>query len=222
MWCIGKLNAQYRERMYALCDLYAQAHDPDEPVVCVDEKSKQVLAASRPDIPPRPGPGGHDARQDYEYARRGTRNIFMAVEPKGARRTAQVSARRTKVDFVNFICGLLEGPYARVRKIHLVVDNLNTHFAKSFIEVLGAARAAEVLQRIEFHYTPKHASWLNMAELEIGIMDRQCTGRRFASKEELVEELEHWQRERNEQKQGISWGFSRQDADRKLSRHYIS
>jgi hypothetical protein len=222
MWCIGRINAQYRERMYALCDLYARAHDPDEPVVCVDEKSKQVLAASRPDIPARPGLGGHDARQDYEYARRGRRNIFMAVEPKGARREVQVSARRTKIDFVNFICGLLDGIYATVRKVHLVVDNLNTHFPKCFVEVLGPDRACEVLRRIEFHHTPKHASWLNMAELEIGIMERQCTGRRFESKEELIEELAHWQQERNELNIGINWGFSRQDADRKLSRHYVA
>jgi len=127
------------------------------------------------------------------------------TRPEAGRREVQVSARRTKVDFVNFICGLLDGVHASARKIHLVVDNLNTHFAKSFIEVLGPARAAEVLGRIEFHHTPKHASWLNMAELEIGIMERQCTGRRFSSKEELVEELAHWQQERNELKQGINW-----------------
>lgn len=222
MWCVGRITAQYRERMYSLCELYAQEHDPDEPVVCVDEKSKQVLEASRPDIPARAGPQGHDARQDYEYVRRGTCNIFVAIEPKGARREVRVTARRTKTDFVNFICGLLDGIYATTRKVHLVVDNLNTHFAKCFVEVLGPDRAGEVLSRIEFHHTPKHASWLNMAELEIGIMERQCTGRRFSSKEQLVDEIAHWQQERNELKQGINWGFSRDDADKKLSRHYIN
>jgi hypothetical protein len=174
MWCIGKLTTQYRERMYDLCDLYARPHDPQEPVVCLDEKSKQLLQPSRPDLAAQPGPDGHQARQDYEYRRRGTCNIFVAVEPRGGRRETQVTARRTKVDFVHFVRGLLDGVYAGVRKLHLVLDNLNTHFAPSFAEVLGPDQAAVLLQRIEFHYTPKHASWLNMAELEIGIMERQC------------------------------------------------
>jgi hypothetical protein len=134
----------------------------------------------------------------------------------------EVSARRTKVDFVHFVQGLLEGVYADVSKLHVVLDNLNTHFARSFEEVLGASEAGKLLRRIEFHHTPKHASWLNMAELEIGIMERQCTGTRVQSAEMLAEELAHWQQERNARKQGINRGFSRADADRELSRHYIT
>ncbi len=133
-----------------------------------------------------------------------------------------MSARRTKVDFVHFVRGLLEGVYAHVRMLHVVLDNLNTHFAPSFVEVLGPQEAAKLLKRIEFHYTPKHASWLNMAELEIGIMERQCSAGRIKSPQLLAGELAIWQEQRNAQKHGIHWGFSRADADRKLSRHYIT
>jgi len=219
MWCIGKITAEYRERMYALCDLYARPYDPQEPVVCLDEKSKQLLESSRPDIPARPG---KKAKQDYEYRRRGTCNIFLAVEPKGGRREASVTARRTKVDFVQFVGGLLTTAYAGVRKLHLVLDNLNTHFRSSFEEALGTAAAATLLERIEFHYTPKHASWLNMSELEIGIMDKQCTGRRLGNQSQLADEVAAWQNSRNAQKRKINWAFTKEDADRKLSRHYVT
>lgn len=219
MWCIGKITAEYRERMYALCALYARAYDPQEPVVCLDEKSAQLLACSRPDLGLRPG---REAKQDYEYIRRGTRNLFVAVEPRGGHREVAVTARRTKADFVGFVAGLLQTAYAGVRKIHLVLDNLNTHFRASFEEVLGPAAAAVLLARVEFHYTPKHASWLNMAELEIGILNRQCLGRRFANAALLIGEVAAWQRRRNAEHRGIRWGFTRQDADRKLGRHYVS
>lgn len=219
MWCIGKITAEYRERMYALCDLYAQPYDPQEPVVCLDEKSTQLLASSRADLVARPGRG---AKQDYEYVRRGTRNLFVAVEPQGGHREVTVTARRTKVDFVQFVGSLLQTVYVGVRKLHLVLDNLNTHFRASFQEVLGPAAAVVMLERLEFHYTPKHASWLNMAELEIGIMERQCTGRRLASAALLASEVAAWQRRRNEEHRGIQWRFTRQDADRKLGRHYVT
>jgi hypothetical protein len=205
--------------MYALCDLYARPYDPQEPVVCVDEKSTQLLASSRADLAAQPG---HTAKQDYEYVRQGTRNLFVAVEPKGGRREVAVTARRTKADFVQFVVGLLRTAYAGVRKLHLVLDNLNTHFRASFEEILGPTGAAALLERVEFHYTPKHASWLNMAELEIGIMDRQCTGRRIENAETLVREVTAWQNKRNAERRGIQWRFTRQDADRKLGRHYVT
>lgn len=175
MWCVGQLTEEYRQRMYLLLDLYGRPYDPEEPVVCVDEKSKQLLKQTRAEMAAQPG---QVAKEDYEYRRAGTRNIFLAVEPKGGHREASVTARRTKVDFVGFVRGLLQGGYAGVKKVHLVLDNLNTHFRSSFEEVMGAA-AGPLLERIEFHYTPKHASWLNMAELEIGVMEKQCTGRRL-------------------------------------------
>jgi hypothetical protein len=219
MWCIGKITAEYRERMYALCDLYARPYDPQEPVVCLDEKSTQLLASSRADLPAQPG---QIAKQDYEYVRQGTRNLFVAVEPKGGHREVVVTARRTKADFVQFVGGLLRTVYAGVGKLHLVLDNLNTHFRASFEQVLGPVAAAALLERVEFHYTPKHASWLNMAELEIGIMDRQCTGRRLAGEKLLVSEVAAWEHRRNVEHRGIQWKFTRQDADRKLSRHYVT
>jgi hypothetical protein len=216
MWCVGKITAEYRERMYGLCDLYARPYNPEEPVVCLDEKSKQLLKQTRAEIPIQPG---QVAKQDYEYRRSGTRNIFLAVEPKGGHREASVTARRTKVDFVSFVSGLMQRVYAGAKKVHLVLDNLNTHFRSSFEEVLGAD-AGPLLERIEFHYTPKHASWLNMAELEIGIMEKQCTGRRVGHEGVLAEEVAAWQNRRNVEKQGINWTFTREVADQKLGRHY--
>jgi len=219
MWCVGRLTTEYRERMYALCDLYARPYDLQQPVVCVDEKSKQLLAASRPALEAKPG---QVAKEDYEYERRGTCNLFVAVEPKGGHREVAITARRTKADFVQFVCGLLQTVYATVQLLHLVVDNLNTHFRSSFEEVLGPEAAAPVLARIEFHYTPKHASWLNMAELEIGIMEKQCTGRRMADQGLVADEVAAWQHRRNVEKRGINWKFSREIADRKLGRHYVT
>ena len=201
MWCIGKITTQYRERMYALCDLYALPYNPQEPVVCVDEKSAQVLASSRAELAARPG---QIAKQDYEYVRKGTRNLFVAVEPKGGHREVAVTLHRGKVDFVEFVVGLVRTVYAGVRKLHLVLDNLNTHFRACFEDVLGPARAAVLLERVEFHYTPKHASWLNMAELEIGIRERQCTGRRLENTQQLVSEVAAWQRQRNAEKRGFN------------------
>ena len=218
MWCIGRITAEYRDRMYALLELYGQPYSEQEPVVCVDEKSKQLLRQTRATIAGQPG---RCAREDYEYRRAGTRNIFVAVEPKGRRRCVEVTPRRTKVDFVAFVRNLLETVYATAVTVHLVLDNLNTHFRKTFVDVLGETAAAELLQRVQFHYTPKHASWLNMAEIEIGIMDRQCTGQRIATAELLQREIAQWQQHRNAAGRGIEWKFTRQDADRKLSRHYV-
>ena len=219
MWCIGRLTQEYRERMYAVLDLYAQPYQAEEPVVCVDEKSKQLLQQTRT---PLAGRAGVVVREDYEYKRAGTRNLFVAVEPKGQHREVAVTARRTKVDFVNFVRGLVEQVYAGARKVHLVLDNLNTHFRASFETVLGVEAAQVLLARVEFHYTPKHASWLNMAEIEIGILERQCTGRRMANEAMLQSEVAQWQNRRNAERHGIEWTFSRQDADRKLGKHYVA
>ena len=219
MWRIGRITVEYRDRMYALLGLYGRPYSAQEPVVCVDEKSKQLLRQTRTTIAGQPG---RCAREDYEYRRAGTKNIFVAVEPKGRRRCVEVTARRTKVDFVAFVRYLLETVYAAAVTVHLVLDNLNTHFRKSFVDVLGETAAAALLQRVQFHYTPKHASWLNMAEIEIGIMDRQCTGQRIATVELLQREIAQWQQQRNVAGRGMEWKFTRQDADRKLSRHYVS
>lgn len=219
MWCIGKMTSEFRERMYGVLDLYEQPYDADQPVVCLDEKSKQLLGQTRRPLAAKPGVA---AKEDYEYKRAGTRNIFVAVEPKGGKHRAVVTARRTKVDFVNFVGTLLTGVYAGARKIHLVLDNLNTHFRGSFVTVLGEEAAAAMLARVEFHYTPKHASWLNMAEIEIGVLERQCLGQRIGSEALLQAEVAAWEHRRNQTKETIEWKFTRQVADRKLSRHYVS
>jgi hypothetical protein len=219
MWCIGRITEEYRKRMYDLLHLYSLPYRKQEPVVCIDEKSKQVLGETRKPLPPKPGA---PAKQDYEYKRAGTCNVFVAVEPKGGRRVAEVTARRTKPDFVSFVKMLLEQLYGSARKVHLVLDNLNTHFRSCFEEVLGRKAAARLLRRVEFHYTPKHASWLNMAEIEIGILDRQCLDRRLPDRATMTSEVAAWQRRRNAERRSIKWTFTRQDADRKLSRHYVS
>lgn len=219
MWCIGRITAEYRERMYNLLHLYSLPYRKHEPVVCIDEKSKQLLQDTRRAVPPKPGV---PAKLDYEYKRAGTRNVFVAVEPKGRRRVVEVTERRAKTDFVSFVKRLLEHVYRRAQKVHLVLDNLNTHFRSCFEEVLGRKAAARLLRRVEFHYTPKHASWLNMAEIEIGILDRQCLDRRLPDPATMTREVNAWQQRRNAERRGIEWTFTRQDADRKLAHHYVS
>ncbi len=146
----------------------------------------------------------------------------MAIEPKGGRQTLQITDHRAKTDFVAFIQHLLEQVYAKARRIHLVLDNLNTYFRKCFEEVLGVKVAQKLLRRVVFHYTPKHASWLNMAEIEIGILDRQYLNRRLPDRDTLASEVNPWQGRRNDEQRRIEWTFSRQDADLKMARHYVA
>ncbi len=218
MWCIGQITQEYRHRMYELLALYARPFDRAEPVVCIDEKSFQLLAHSRTPLPMSPGV---IAKNDYEYVRKGTSNLFVAVEPKAGHRMVSVTEHRGKVDFVEFIASLLGGAYAAARRVHLVLDNLNIHFRKCFDDVLGRCAADTLLRRVRFHYTPKHASWLNMAEIEIGILSRQCLDRRLADRLTLRREVDQWQLARNAAHCTIEWKFTRQDADHKLRRHYV-
>ena len=218
MWCIGELTDEYRSRMYALLALYAKPRSRAEPVVCIDEKSLQLIGHSRAPL----RMASHSPEKvDYEYVRNGTANLFVAVEPKAGQRIVAVTARRGKVDFVEFVSNLLRNTYAKARRVHLVLDNLNTHFRKCFEDVLGKHAAAKLLRRVQFHYTPKHASWLNMAEIEIGILTRQCLDRRTATQDLLKSEVAAWQLDRNKEARTINWKFTRQDADAKLSRHYV-
>lgn len=219
MWCIGVLSDEYRRRMYALLELYARPMSRAEPVICIDEKSLQLIGDSRDRLPMA---AHRPAKLDYEYVRNGTTNLFVAVEPKAGKRVVSVTAHRGKADFVAFIDELLTGVYARARRIHLVLDNLNTHFRKCFDDVLGQRAANKLLRRVEFHYTPKHASWLNMAEIEIGILSRQCLDRRIPDRHALQTEVDAWQQARNAEQRTIEWSFTRQNADRKLGRHYVS
>lgn len=219
MWCIGRITEEYRNRMYDLLHLYNLPYRKEEPVVCIDEKSKQLLEDTRRPLPLKPGA---PAKLDYEYKRAGVCNLFVAVEPKGLQRRVEVTERRAKPDFVGFVQKLLESSYASARLVHLVLDNLNTHFRSCFEEVLGEEAAARLLSRVELHYTPTHASWLNMAEIEIGILDRQCLDRHLPNRATMVTEVAAWQQRRNAELRGIEWTFTRQDADRKLARHYVS
>ena len=219
MWCIGALTEEYRQGMYNVLELYARPLSRSEPVICIDEKSLQLIGNSRA---PLPMAQRTPAKQDYEYTRNGTTNLFVAVEPKAGQRIVSVTERRGKVDFVAFIKELLTGAYAKAGRVHLVLDNLNTHFRKCFEDVLGQRAATKLLRRVQFHYTPKHASWLNMAEIEIGILSRQCLDRRIESRNLLRSEVDAWQQARNALQRTIEWKFTRQDADTKLGRHYVS
>ncbi|SCC93352.1 transposase [Thiomonas sp. X19] len=218
MWCIGELTEEYRSRMYALLELYARPMSQAEPVICIDEKSLQLIGHRHAPLPMQ---SRSPEKVDYEYVRHGTTNLFVAVEPKAGKRTVSVTERRGKADFVAFVSNLLTHTYAKARRVHLVLDNLNIHFRKCFDDVLGKRAATKLLRRVQFHDTPKHASWLNMAEIEIGVLSRQCLDRRVESQHRLQCEVDAWQKARNVAQQTIEWKFTRQDADRKLSRHYV-
>ena len=220
MWCITEITWQYRERMYRLCDLYAMGYDPLYPVVCMDEKSKQLIEDSRGTIPMRPG---SPEKYDYEYKRNGTRNIFMAVEPLAGKRIIKVTQSRKRADFAHYVRDLADHDYySGAKQIKLVVDNLNTHNPTSIYQTFKKREANRILKKIIFVYTPKHGSWLNMAEIEINIMDRECLNRRMANEETLTKELNSWAQKRNENNKKIAWKFTRQDADAKLSKHYVA
>lgn len=219
MWCIQEITPEYRQRMYRLLDLYKMPYNPCQPVVCMDEKSKQLLEDTRKPINAKPGSLG---KEDYEYRRNGTCNIFMAVDPKAGIRVAKVTDTRTKLDFAYFMKDLIDIHFVNVQYLQVVLDNLNTHFEGSLIEAFGKRETNRLMKKLRFIYTPKHASWLNMAEIEINIMDRQCTGGRIENKMRLTKEVTKWVKNRNKKKFTIEWKFTRQDADKKLSKHYVS
>ena len=212
------IDAEYRERMYDVLDLYEEEYDPENPLVCFDEKPKQLIGDKRMPILMKPG---SPEKYDYEYVRNGTANIFMAVEFKAGKRVTQVTKRRTMVDFAQFVKMLVDEEYSDVETIRLVMDNLNTHKEKSFYEAFSEEEAKRILSKIEFHYTPKHASWLNAAEIEINVMDIECTDRRIEDMGILAHEVAAWTRGRNDNEKKINWAFTSENADEKLSKHYV-
>ena len=218
MWCISEITQEFRERMYDILDLYEEPYDPQNPVIGIDEKPKQLLEDKRNAIPIKPG---KCEKYDNEYIRRGNANIFMAVEFKAGKRTTRVTSRRTKKDFAKFVKHLVDRVYPNAKRLHFVLDNLNTHNASSFYEMYGSEEAERILDKIKFHYTPKHASWLNVAEVEIGVMDTECTRRRIPKKSILRQEVMAWQRKRNMKRMKIDWKFTSQKADEKLSKYYV-
>ena len=219
MWCIGKIDAEYRERMYDILDLYQEPYNPEKPVVGLDERPKQLLGEKRKSIPMKPG---RPERHDYEYVRKGKVNVFVAVEPKAGKRVVEVTDRRTKQDFARFVKKLVDEHYQNAEPLRLVLDNLNTHNESSFYETFDRGEAERILSRIEFHYTPKHGSWLNVTEIEISAMNVECTGKRIEDKGTLIREVQAWGKRRNKDEKKIDWRFTKRDADRKLSKHYIT
>jgi hypothetical protein len=217
MWCIQEIDEEYRSRMFDILDLYEEEFNPLMPIICMDEKPKQLLDNARKPIAMKKG---RPKKVDYEYKRKGTANIFIAVEPKGGKRIAEVTKRRCKEDFALFIKAVIDN-YPDSKLIRMVLDNLNTHKQKSLVEAFGEVEAMKLLNRIEFHYTPKHASWLNAAEIEIGVMDTECTRRRIPNIITLSKEVSAWADTRNKEGRKINWRFTKEDADKKLSRHYV-
>jgi hypothetical protein len=196
MWCIPKVDTLFKERMEDVLEVYERPYNKEEPVVCLDEKSKQLLEDRRPSLPAEPAKA---LRRDYEYKRNGTRNLFVAVEPKGGHREVTVTKRRQKKDFAYVIKALAEKTYKKAKQIHVVLDNLNTHFESSLYETFGKKITKQLMKRIVFHYTPCHASWLNMAEIEIGILSRQCIIGRIGTEQELLQQVQAWHKEAQQQ-----------------------
>lgn len=212
-------SAEFVAAMEDVLDVYHRPYDPAHPVVCMDEASKQLIAEVRQPLPAQPG---RTAKYDSEYERRGTANFFMAVEPLAGKRTVRVTDRRTKIDWAQFICHLLLTVYAGVAKVVLVMDNLNTHGIGSLYEAFDPATARALASRLEIHHTPKHGSWLNMAETELSILSRQCLDRRIDCKEIMIREVGTWEQDRNTNESKIDWQFTTADARIKLKRLYPS
>jgi transposase len=207
--------------MEDVLDQYEKPHDPTEPVICMDEQPYQMLDDSRPGQRAAPG---KIAKQDYEYRRCGTCSVFVAIEPTAGKRFVQARRHRTRADFARFVRDLLHR-YPKARRVHVVLDNLNTHNSKSLIETFRPRRAARLLKRIVWHHTPKHASWLNMAEIEISVLTKQCLGRRLATLEDVQSQAATWSRDRNRRKATIRWTFNHSDARRvfpELYRHKLA
>jgi hypothetical protein len=218
MWCITKITAEYRKRMYRILNLYAKPYNQSFPVVCFDEKSKQLLSDSRKPIPMKPG---SPEKYDYEYKRNGTCNIFTAVEPKAGKHYAKVTDYRKRKHFAIFMKWLILTKYRKAKKVMIVLDNLNTHFVKSFQETFSPKIATKILKKVSFIYTPKHASWLNIAEIEINMMSRECLKNNIGYQHEIVKVVDAWTRQNNIESRKINWSFTKQKADRKLSKHYV-
>ena len=211
------MSAEFVAHMEDVLDLYAQPYDPRRPVVCFDETSTQLLADTRPPLPAQPG---RPARQDYEYRREGTRNLFLTCEPMAGWRHVQITERRTMQDFARQMRWLVDEAYPEVPVVRVVLDNLNTHRIASLYETFPAAEARRVAKRLEFHYTPKHGSWLNMAEIEFSVLSRSCLKQRVPNEPALRREVQALVRERNAARATINWRFNTQDARGKLHRLY--
>jgi len=203
--------------MEDVLDTYAKPYDAGRPVVCVDEGGKQLIGDVREPLPVRPG---SPAKQDCEYEREGMANLFMAFEPLAGRRHVEVTERKTSIDFAQFLKIISDEHYPQAEKIVLVCDNLNTHSPAALYEAFEPDQAHQLAQRFEWHYTPKHGSWLNMAEMELSVIARQCLDRRIPDMATLRKEVNAWQVQRNQAVVKVDWQFTTADARVKLKKLY--
>jgi hypothetical protein len=203
--------------MEHILELYQKPYAPRRPLVCFDEKSAQLLAHITAPLALRPG---QSLRQDYEYKRTGTRNLFIFVEPKAGSRQVLVTNHRTKRDFAHAMRYLVDVIHPEAECIDIVMDNLNTHHYHSLVEFFGKREADRIWNRLEIHYTPAHASWLNMAEIELSILSKQCLSRRLPNEWTLITEIMAWEEMRNRKKAMIRWNFTVDDARIVFKEHY--
>ena len=197
--------------------IYRRPYDPEQPLVCMDEATKQLVKETRGTVAAEPGT---PARYDYEYERNGVCNLFMFYEPFGGKRYVSVTDHRRKLDWALQVRELLDNHYSSARKVTLVMDNLNTHTGASLYEAFPPHKARDLLERLEIHYTPKHGSWLNIAEIELRVLTGQCLNRRLPDKQILEREVAQWQKQRNSVQAKVDWRFSADDARIKLKRLY--
>jgi transposase len=217
MWCIPRVDAEYVARMEDVLDLYAEAADPKRPVVCFDESPTQLIGEVRQPIPAAPG---QFERYDCEYKRNGTANLFVFLDAHRSWRKVKVTDRRAAQDFAHCMRDLADLHYPQAERIRVVLDNLSTHTPAALYQTLPPSEARRLLRRLEFHYTPKHASWLNMVEIEIGVLRGQCLDRRIDSHARLTTEIAAWERRRNASGARINWMFSTERARLKMARAY--
>ena len=220
MWCIPpKQSADFVCALEDVLAVYCRPYNPRRPVVCMDETFKQLIGETREPLPARPG---SDERVDHVYVRNGVASLFMACEPLAGWRHVSVSNSRTRRDWAHFMRDLLDGRYRDAETVVLIMDQLNTHSAASFYEAFPPAEAKRLADRLEIHHTPKHGSWLNMAEIEFSALVRQCLSRRIAKLETLRNGIEHWEHSRNAANSKIVWQFKTEDARIKLRSLYPS
>ena len=217
MWCVPKVDGEYVARMENVLDLYAEEPDPARPVVCFDESPTQLIGEAREPIPAKPGQLG---RYDYEYRRNGTANLFVFLDAHRPWRHIKLTDRRAAVDFAACMRELVDVHYPKADRIRVVLDNLSTHSMGALYEAFTPDEARRILSRLEFHYTPKHASWLNMVEIEIGVLKGQCLDRRIGDRERLEAEIAAWVQQRNEAGARIRWMFTTAVARTKMGKAY--
>jgi hypothetical protein len=214
-----KANSAFVAAMEDVLEVYTRPHDPERPLVCLDESSKQLIAEACIPVPMKPG---RPARHDYEYERNGTANLFMLFAPLEGWRHVKVTDRHTAADYAQVLKDLADIHFADAKTIVLVQDNLNIHCKASLYEAFPAVEARRLVERFEWHYTPKHGSWLNLAESELGVLTSQCLDRRIPDKQTLIEEIGAWERDRNAKHIKASWHFTTPNARIKLRHLYPS